>query len=208
MLLLMGSMGISAQKIHHLNVELNVARYAPIPRSYFLRFAPIPPKFTWVNGFNIGYSTSERTSYFIGFRKVNYSVNNIGDLSHLNLIADGIEVRFGTRFSINSAQRVYLSFGIEVSDEITAQKGTLESDHPGITRINKLASYLSLAPSIQLNLRILNNVLLFVDTRFQLGFESSTPVDNIRTGIKPIFNETYYTTQFDPINCLGVRFEL
>ncbi len=200
------SNSICAQIIDNFSVELNLGRYAKTTGLFEDGY--YPNEFTYINGFNIGYTQTQNLSYFIGFRRVNSTINSGGGFTLETSAVSGMEFRLGAKFTHNRDRRFFLNFGMELFAELANQKGTYWVDYPPTYEINHRKNYLGIAPSIELNLRIVDRIIFFVETRYRFGMVNLTPIENTQPNKELFPNQKYWLNLFDPINSIGLRFEL
>jgi hypothetical protein len=200
------SNSISAQIIDNLSIELNIGRYAKTIGLFDSGY--YPNEFTYLNGFNISYSQTQKMSYFIGFRRINSTVNSGGGFTLETSVINGMEFRFGARISPKRDRRLFLNYGLEAFGEFSTQKGTYWVDYPPTYEINHRKSYLGIAPSLELNLRIVDRIIFFVETRYRLGMVNLIPIESTQSNKELYPNQKYWLNLFEPLNSVGLRVEL
>jgi len=198
--------GVCAQIVDDLSIELNIGRYAKTVGLFYSD--SYQNEFTYYNGFNISYSHTKKLDYFIGFRKVNSTVNSGGIEDLETSVVNGAEFRFGARFSANRDRRFYLIYGLELFGEFSTQTGTYWVDYPPTYEINHRKEYLGIAPSLKLNLRIVDRIIFFAETRYRLGMASLVAIESTQPNKELFPNREYWLNLFEPLNSIGLRFEL
>ncbi len=200
------STSIKAQFSNQLSVDLNFVRYAP---TYGVQNDWYSPEFNFINGFNIGYSPNNNLSYFIGFRRVSSTKDPEGlfeekEVSEIN----GMEYRLGVKYAINRNNRFYVTGGIEFFNENTQLKGFYILDYPPVYRIDHKKNYFGVAPSLELNLKITDKIILYAESRYRIGHANLKSIgkSDERYEIFPELN--YWQFQFDLLNAIGLKFEL
>ncbi len=197
---------VNAQFLDKLSIDLNIARYSTENTRFSSNY---PNKMSYITGFSIGYKSSDKFRHYIGIRKIYINdrlFTGCPSGSYERFHKEGFELNIGTKVSFRSNKRVFLSYGLEIFGERYKSLGFYHRYPDNRFAVDRRSDYyFGIAPSLALNLRIIDRVLFFVDTRYRLGKVYSTKKDN-KSGDKQ--SETYWESTFDPINSIGIRFEL
>ena len=200
------SNSICAQISDNFSVGLNLGRYAKTTGLFEEGY--YPNEFTYINGFNIGYTQTQNLSYFIGLRRVNSTINSGDGVSIESSAISGIEFRLGAKFSYKKDKRLFLNFGLELFGEFANLKGTYWVDYPPTYEINHRKNYLGFAPSIELNLRIVDRIIFFIETRYRFGMVNLIAIESTQPNKELYPSQKYWFNLLEPINSIGLRFEL
>ena len=205
-ILLFAQYGLNAQCLDKLSIELNLGRYAK-PTGLF-EFGYYSNALTYLNGFDIGYSQSDKLKYYLGFRKINSVTHSGGGYTFETSNVNGVEFRFGANLSYKKEKRFFVNFGLELFGEFETLEGSYVVDYPGHYVIDHQKTYFGFAPSLELNLRIVDCLLLFTEARYRMGIVNLTAVGDAPQYGMLFPNRKYWANLFEPINAIGVRFEL
>ncbi|WP_425422224.1 hypothetical protein [Phaeodactylibacter xiamenensis] len=196
----------TAQIIDNLTLELNLGRFSPETGIFSSGY--YPNEFTYINGFNIGYSNSEKWEYYVGVRKIN-SVINSGDLySFESSLKNGMEYRLGARVSPKNDKKVFLSYGLELFGEFSNHRGTYWVDYPPTYEINHRRSYIGIAPALTLNIKLVDRVSFFIESRYRYGRVNLMQQESTKRDYELFRSREYWSGTFDLMNSIGVKFEL
>ena len=197
---------LSAQILDKLSIEVNLGRYAKTTGLFESGY--YPNEFSYLNGFNIGYNQSEKLGYFIGLRRINSTINSGGGFTLETSTINGMGFRLGAKLSYNKDNRFFINFGLELFGEFTTQQGIYWVDYPPTYEINHRKTYYGIAPSLELNLRIIDRLLIFVETIYRLGMVNLIPIESTQLNMELYPDQKYWLNLYEPINSIGVRFEL
>ncbi len=199
---------VNAQFLDKLSIDLNIARCSKdvllLDKDHYSN------DMSYITGFNISYNSSEKFRHYLGIRKINTNSKMVflcgNDYSpHEYVRKKGFELNLGTKFSLRSNKRIFLGYGIEIFGEFSELSGNY-SYNKKYYSVDHRYSYFGIAPSLALNLRIIDRVLFFIDTKYRFGQVSLTKKDKNRPELYK--DKTHWESIFDPINSIGVRFEL
>ncbi len=196
---------ISAQIIDELTIELNIVRYAPSSGLNNYQYAN---EFTFINGFNISYGQSKKMSYFIGLRKVSSSTNWGGGFTYESTTTNGFEYRLGTKFSFNRNKIFFPAFGLDFFGEFSTLQGYFWNDYPPTYELNHRKNYIGFAPSIELNFRLWDRIIIFTESRLRLGMVNLYSMGSTDRNLESYPNENYWNNSFELFNAIGLKFEL
>ena len=197
---------INAQIVDNLSIDLNIGRFAKTVGLF--DSDSYQNEFTYYNGFNISYSHTKKMNYFIGFRKINSTINS-GGVDHIETsVVNGLGFRFGARFSASRDKRFYLNYGLELFGEFSTQAGTYWVDYPPTYEINHQRKYIGIAPNIRLNLRIVDRVIIFFESRYRFGMLNSAAIESTQPNKELLRSHKYWLNLFEPLSSIGVKFEL
>jgi|GEM_PF-2418501 len=198
---------LNAQITDKLSVELNIGRLAT--EAGILHHGYYPNSISYINGFSVGYNLSDKWQPYLGVRNANSSTISRGGFSGDYSHKTGVEFRLGTKLSPGGHKRVFLSYGLEVFGEFSEHQGTYWTDtEPFYMEINHKKTFIGVAPSLALNVKFTDKIMLFVDTRVRLGKTTSTQIGSTRPSLELYSNGESLNSIFEPVNALGLRFVL
>ncbi len=193
-----------SQSANKISIDLNLARYARTPVLFgadnYLN------EFTYFNGFNISYTPAKNLSYFVGLRRVNTSIDSGGGFTHETSDIQGLEFRTGVKFSSKRDKRVFLTYGLELFGEFSTIQGTYWVDYPPTYEINHRKNYVGFAPSLEIGIRVIDNIILFAETRYRFGMVNLIQIESTQMDKELFSNQKYWLSLFEPLNSIGVRF--
>ncbi|MBK8445012.1 MAG: hypothetical protein IPL35_17140 [Sphingobacteriales bacterium] len=126
--------GLKAQIINKISVELNIGRYSKETGVFNSEY--YSNDFSLINGFNIGFNPTEKWQYYLGVRKLNSTIESGGGFSFESSQINGLEFKIGAKISPRTDKKVFLSYGMEFFEEISNQKGIYWVDYPPTYEIN------------------------------------------------------------------------
>ncbi len=207
--ILVSSYEINAQFLNKLSIDLNIARYSRENTLY--NGDSYPNKMSYITGFNIGYKSSDKFRHYIGIRKIYLDDQLYTDClcGPYELVEKkGIELNIGTKFSFRGNKRIFLGYGLEIFGEFSELLGLYHLPPENALVVDHRYNYIGIAPSLTLNIRIIDRLLFFVGNRYRLGKVYLTKKDSNNYRGNQYQNKTYWESTFDPINSIGIRFEL
>ncbi|MDP1818010.1 MAG: hypothetical protein Q8K92_26395, partial [Leadbetterella sp.] len=149
--------GLNAQIIDKISVELNIGRYSKETGLFLSQ--DYSNKLSFINGFNIGFNPSEKWSYYLGVRKLNSNIESAGGYTNESSVVNGFEFKMGVKISPGNEKKVFLSYGLELFEEVSNQKGTYWVDYPPDYEINHRKNYLGIAPNLTVNVKLDSRIL-------------------------------------------------
>lgn len=196
--------GLDAQIINNISVELNIGRYSK--ETGLFKSEYYSNKFSFINGFNIGFNPSEKWQYYLGVRKLNSTLESGGGYTTESSVINGVELKMGVKISPGNEKKVFLSYGLELFEEVSNQKGTYWVDYPPTYEINHRKNYLGVAPDLTINLKLDRRILIFADTRYRIGRVSLAQNESTQPNKELYPSRNYWLNIFEPLNSVGIRF--
>lgn len=199
---------LTAQFNKRFAIEANLARYSKtigiFDQSRYMN------SFNFHNGANVVYEQSKNINYIFGaiFIKQRFSENQgITDATEFSE-AKGIDLRLGVRYNLLKHKRIYPTIGLELFGELTNHLGILVEDPFMLFRIDHKSRYLGIAPSLSISIRVIENIDIFIESRYKVGrllFEQKLETVSGNPLVENIYKNIHI---IDPLNGIGVRFRL
>ncbi len=205
-LLLLIQEGLNAQIINKISVELNIGRYAK--DAGLFKSDAYSNNFSFINGFNIGLNQSKKWQYYLGVRKLDPSIASGTGYTAESSKVNGMELRIGAKFSPGNEKKVFLSYGLELFDELSSQRGIYWVDYPPTYEINHRKNYLGIAPNLTINVKLEPRILLFAETRYRFGRANFHQRESTQPGKELYPPRSFWLAIFEPLNSIGIRFNL
>ena len=195
------------QFVDRLSLELNLGRYAKTV-GLFTEF-DYSNDFTTISGVNINYSLSPKFDLFMGVRKFDVNIRGYGGEVYEETRSNGWEFRLGTKFSKGRHKRFFFSYGFELFGRFSKLTGIFDTDTPPFAyEVNHQVQYVGIAPSLGLNVRLLERIHFFADSRLTVGkrwFKARESSIHYRI-IYP--KRSSIMTVFEPLSAMGIRVQL
>lgn len=197
---------LDAQIINKLSVELNLGRYSKEPGLFESEY--YSPAFSYLNGFNLGYHFSKKWQYYLGARKLHSTLESAGGYTFESVAVKGVELKIGAKYAPGSHKKLFLSYGLEVFDELSSLEGTYSRDYPPDNDVNHRKNYVGIAPNLGINLKLAERIVFFADTRFRFGRVELAQKGSSKSGNELFHNRAYWSNVYEPLNAFGLRFRL
>ena len=196
---------LNAQISEKISVELNIGRYSKETGLFNSDY--YSNKFSYINGFNIGFNPSKKWSYYLGVRKLHSIIESGGGFTFESSIINGVELKMGVKISPRNEKKVFLSYGLELFEEISNQKGTYWIDYyPEGYDINHRKNYFGIAPILTINFKLDSRILIFVDTRYKFGRVNFVQKESTLSNRELYSSNNFWLNIYEPINSIGLRF--
>jgi len=195
-----------AQTLNKLSIDLNIGRFSKEIGIFEAEY--YSNEFSFINGFNIGYTSSEKWQHFVGVRKLHKNINSGDGFSLESSAINGVEFRVGTKLSPKNDKKVFLSYGLEIFGEFSNHKGTYWLDYPPDYEINHRKNYVGVAPSLTFNVNLADRIVLFTDARFRFGRVKLNQRESTQISKELYKDRAYWLGVFEPVNSIGVKFKL
>ncbi len=195
-----------SQSADEISIDLNLVRFARTLGLFGVDH--YRNEFTYLNGFSISYTPAKNLRYFVGLRRVNTTIDSGDGFTYETADINGLEFRAGVKFSSKRDKRVFLTYGLELFGEFSTLQGTYWVDYPPTYEINHKKNYIGFAPSLEIGIRVIDNIILFAETRYRFGVVDLIQIESTQMDKELFENRSYWLNLYEPLNAIGVRFNL
>lgn len=194
-------------QMQNFSIDLNLMRFS---RSYGIAESNTH-RLQVVNGFSLRYDILDQFTIYTSLnRRQNNKHHQSGFYVVENAVIKGFGYDFGAEYHIlRKKYPVFFSIGVQYLYERTLIQGTFQPDHPPFYGVNHEREFKGWAPTLKINYRIRDWLVIYVQTKQTYGNASYELQGPIPQGDVPKNNHRdEIADSFIPLDAIGLRIRL